>query len=136
MTRLFIQEFIQPPKEARWIGFKEIRYPSVGDKLPKHLAFMRRTFPNAHFVFNSRSGEKVSQSKWFRSRNPDDVKAMIVEMDARFADYAANNPDHAKHVFYEDLIADPAALAPVFAMLGEPMDLEALKSVLNVKLMH
>jgi hypothetical protein len=97
---------------------------------------MRRSFPNAHFVFNSRNATDVAQSKWWESQDTENVLEMVAETDERFADYAANNPDHAKHVFYEDLIADPAALAPVFAMLGEPMDLEALKSVLNVKLMH
>lgn len=136
MTRLFIQEFIQPPSEARWIGFKEIRYPSVGDKLSNHLDFMRRSFPNAHFVFNSRNARDVAQSKWWESQDTENVLEMVADTDERFADYAANNPDHAKHVFYEDFIDDPATLAPVFDMLGEPMDLEALNSVLHVKLTH
>lgn len=136
LAELFVEEILQPPREARWIGFKEIRYPALGEALPEFLQFVRRTFPNAHFVFNSRKAEDVARSKWWAKQPRDHVVSLVERMDARFADYAAANPDHAKHVSYEAVVADPATLVPVFEMLGEPLDLDLARSILSVRLSH
>jgi hypothetical protein len=40
--------------------------------------------------------------------------------------------DAAFHIRYDDYVADPAALAPLFVWLGEPFDLERVSDVLGV----
>lgn len=136
LVDVFVEEIIQPPVNARWIGFKEIRYPELGDALPEYLDFVRRTFPNAHFVFNSRAAKKVAKSKWWANKPEAEVTELVESMDARFAAYAKAHPDHAKHVFYEDTVADPGSLAPVFDMLGETLDLDLARATLSVRLNH
>lgn len=136
LTKLFVEEIIQPPANARWIGFKEIRYQALGEDLADYLQFVRRTFPNAHFVFNSRKAEDVAKSKWWAKKPEVEVISIVERMDERFADYAKAHPDHSKHVFYEETVADPKSLKPVFNMLGEELDLDLAQSILSVRLKH
>lgn len=136
LAKLFVDEIIQPPATARWIGFKEIRYVALGDDLAGYLQFIRRTFPNAHFVFNSRRAEDVAKSKWWAKRPEDEVISLVERTDARFADYAKAYPDHSKHVSYDETVADPSSLKPVFDMLGEELDLDLAQSILSVRLNH
>ncbi|NRB35100.1 MAG: sulfotransferase [Rhodobacteraceae bacterium] len=136
MINLFVRDLIQPPTNARWIGFKEIRYPAVGDDLPRFLTFLRRSFPNAHVVFNSRDPRKVAKSRWWANKPRKDVIKMVTECDARFATYAAANPDHAIHVHHENTVSDPESLRPVFEMLDEPFDLDRINEVLAQPLTH
>lgn len=136
LVELFVEEIIQPPTNARWIGFKEIRYHTLGDDFADYLQFVRRTFPNAHFVFNSRNAKDAAKSKWWAKQPEEQVISLVERMDGRFADYAAAHPDHSKHVFYERTVADPATLGPVFEMLGEDLDLDLVRSILSVRLTH
>jgi hypothetical protein len=136
LARVFVEEIIRPPKDVRWFGFKEIRYPAFGDDLPDVLAFYRRNFPNAQIVFNSRDAQEVAKSKWWAKRPAEEVHKLVAQMDQRFADYTAANPDHAHHAFHAQTAADPAALQPLFDKLGEPLDPETIRAALNRKLEH
>lgn len=138
MVNLFVEEAIQPPKNVRWYGFKEIRYGEgvMGDDFEPFVSFLRRAFPNAYIVFNSRNGQDVSKSRWWKKSNPEDVQNMVRVMDAKFEDYTRKFPERCFHARYEDTVADPACLKPLFDMLGEPFDPERAQEVLNVKLKH
>lgn len=136
LAQVFSQEIIQPPSDARWIGFKEIRYPGLGDDLPNFLDFMAQNFKNSFFVFNSRSVEDVARSKWWAKKDPEDVYQLLRGMDGFFADYAARHPETSHHVFHENTVADPGTLIPVFEKLGEVFDREKIDNVLGKKLLH
>jgi hypothetical protein len=136
LTLVFTEEVIQPPKDVRWMGFKEIRYPKIGKDLPKFIRFCHRNFHNAHFVFNSRKAEDVAKSKWWANKPKSQVLNMVSEMDASFAKFTKANPAFAHHVFYEDIVADPAALQPLFDALKEPLDLQKARAILKRKLTH
>jgi len=136
MAELFVKEIIQPPMDARWIGFKEIRHPALGDDLGDYLDFMRGSFPNAHFVFNSRNARDVAKSTWWAKMPETEVTETLEAADARFRAYAAAHPDYAAHVQFEDVVADPASLRGVFDMLGEKLNLRLAKSILKVRLEH
>ncbi|MCA8867326.1 MAG: sulfotransferase [Rhodobacteraceae bacterium] len=136
LAEVFTRELIAPPRDARWIGFKEIRFQTLDDDFEGFLNFQRRAFPNAFFVFNSRRGEDVANSAFWKKRPRDQVLDMVTRMDARFADFADKNPDCSHHVFYEQTIDDPATLQPLFDKLDEPLDLDAAKAVLGERLTH
>ena len=134
--KAFVQSVLQPPRDVRWLGFKEIRYSSAGDKLEELLDFMRAHFPNAHFVFNSRKAEAVSQSDWWQNWKKEDVLKMVATMDERFDRYVAAHPECSFRTCYEEFTADPGVLRPLFDRLGEPFDPVAIQAVLDHRLTH
>ena len=138
MIDLFVEEVIQPPKDVRWYGFKEIRYGEgvIGNDFEAYVGFLRRAFPNAYIVFNSRNGEDVSKSRWWKKSKPEDVQDMVRTMDAKFEAYTREFPEQCFHARYEDTVADPTCLKPLFVMLGEPFDADRAQEVLGVKLKH
>lgn len=136
LAQTFIEEILHPPANARWIGFKEIRYPSLGQRLPGFLNFCSRSFPNPVFVFNSRDAEAVRKSKWWADQPAQTVIDMVQESDRLFESYTRRHPDRAHHVRYETLLADPASLKPLFDMLDEPFDAAQVTAALARKLTH
>lgn len=136
MVDLFVQEVIAPPPDVRWYGFKEIRFAPLGEDFGAFLAFHRRNFPNAFFVFNSRNSGDVAKSAWWKNKPRNEVIAMVRKMDARFALYAQENPEHSHHVFYEETLKNPASLQPLFDKLDEPLDLAAAEDIMGQRLTH
>ena len=72
---------LRPPKDARYFGFKEIRYITLDDRFPELLKFMRGHFKDAFFVFNTRNAEDVKDSGWWKNKDPDQVRQMVARMD-------------------------------------------------------
>lgn len=136
LVNAFVDEILCPPKTARWIGFKEIRYSEFGDALPRVLDFMAAQFKNAVFVFNTRDAKAVARSGWWKKRDPEEVIAMVRTQDARFAAYAAANPGNCFINSFERLVAEPESLATLFDMLGERFDPALVTSILSNKLRH
>lgn len=132
----FVDEVLSPPQDARWIGFKEIRYPNVGDEFASYMTFLLNQLPNAYLVFNSRGAEAVSRSGWWKRKPREEVVAMVQDMDAKFAAFAAAHPDRCRHAFHERTVADPASVGEIFEMLGEPFDLEAIRARVALQLTH
>lgn len=136
LVRMFTEEILNVPSDARWFGFKEIRYPNLGNELPEFLNFCRRIFPNAHFVFNSRNGKDVAKSKWWARKPKQKVLSIVKTMDEVFAKYSQENPTFSHHVFFEETVADPNSLKPLFLKLGEPFDINKAQTILNTRLTH
>ncbi len=136
MINAFVHEILTPPSNSTWIGFKEIRYHYVGEKLADFLGFLREHFPNCVFVMNSRDAEKVSASSWWADRPKASVIEMVNTLDQRFKDLSTLYPDDMFHIRYEDLTRDPACLLPLFERLGEDLNVEDVKQRLAVKLHH
>ncbi|WP_068300237.1 sulfotransferase [Pararhodobacter sp. CCB-MM2] len=137
MVDAFFAHVLAPPADARWVGFKEIRYQNMQRQaLFGQLDFMRAQFKNAHFVFNTRSAEAVMKSAWWARHDPDEVRALVAKADKNFAEYAEKNPEYSRLVRYEDFTQDSAAFKPIFDMLDEPFDAEAIAKVMNTKLTH
>lgn len=136
LVNAFIKDVLVPPADARWIGFKEIRFVSLDKQFDAYLEFHRRNFHNAFFVFNSRNAEDVAKSAWWKDKPRENVLKMVRTMDGQFARFAAANPDFSHHVFYENTVKDPMSLQPLFDKLGEPLDLSALQDRLDRRLTH
>ena len=136
LVRSFVEEVLRPPREARWIGFKEIRYQTLEQDFVPFLEFCQRSFPNPVFVFNSRNGLDVSKSRWWANKPRETVLDMVATMDARFAEFAGANPACSHRVFHEQTRADLTTLRPLFDKLGEPFDLKAARKIAAKKLRH
>lgn len=131
-----IAHVLRPPRDARYFGFKEIRYMTLDDRFPEMLAFMRAQFKDAFFIFNTRNAEDVMKSAWWKNKEPEQIRRMVADMDARFAAYHAAHPDHSELLSYESFSKDPEALRPLFDKLGEPFDADRMTVILSEKLKH
>jgi hypothetical protein len=132
----FAEHVLAVPHDARWLGFKEIRYDEAGDQFWDMLNFLRAHFPNAKFVFNSRNAAAVAKSRWWQKRDFEQVNALIEGLDAKFSAYHLGNRDHAVHLQHEDYSGNPLAFRPLFEMLDEKFDPERIENILNIRLTH
>ncbi|MAM60764.1 sulfotransferase [Maritimibacter sp. UBA3975] len=132
----FAAHVIRPPHDVRWLGFKEIRLQPWEDRFDTYIDTLRRSFPNAMILFNSRAAADVAASKWWAEHPPGDVARMVARLDARFADYTASHPDHAVHLHHDTTVTDPSSLRPVFEAMNLPFDVAALRAVLSNRLDH
>lgn len=137
LAQAFVTDVLRPPEDARWIGFKEVRYIQMGTQLPDFLNFCRRVFHNPFFVFNSRNIEDVAKSGWWATQPLDEVRFKLKRSDEIFARYAGNNPDVSHHVVYEEMLANPGAmLRPLFDKLDEPYDAARVAQIMGKRLTH
>ncbi|WP_374764426.1 Stf0 family sulfotransferase [Yunchengibacter salinarum] len=134
----FVRTVLRPAGGTRILGFKEVRYHEVHGQaeFDAFLDFIRRFFPGAHILFNSRRGADVARSAFWQKEDPADVEEWVAKWDGWYRDYAAAHPGATSHVQYEDYRDDAAALAPLFQALGETMDRAAVQTVLDTPLPH
>ena len=135
LVNVFVKHIIRPPRSARLIGFKEIRYFDHKADLEAYLDYIRMSFPPCTLIFNRRRATDVARSGWWKD-HPGDVAAEVISFDARVAAYAAAHPDDCVSVDYDAYIRDPSALAPLFRRLGVTVQDRTMRDVLSEKLDH
>ncbi len=129
IRNLVVDTLLRPEPGTRVTGFKEIRWDY--DDLVPYLMFLRRTFPGARFVFNTRDHAAVAQSKWWqRAEDPRGQLEKIEDLHRTARDALG---DAAFPVHYDDYVADPSALAGLFEWLGEEFDEERVAAVTQVR---
>lgn len=137
MAALFVEEILQPPLDARVVGFKEIRFPDIPDeKFEPYLNFLHRYFPGCKFIFNSRRWRDVAQSGWWKTMDPALVEKLVKSCDARFAAYMNAYPGRGVQLHYEEITEDVSAIKALFDFLGEPMDAPLIDEIITTKLKH
>lgn len=132
----FVDHVLAPPADARWFGFKEIRYDSYGERLPEVLNFMKYHFKNPIFVFNTRRIEDVAKSAWWKEWKYENVEKMVSNMDRRFSAYHADHPENTFMTSFEEFSTNPQALRPLFEKMGETLDEDKISAVLSNRLQH
>lgn len=137
LLETFEEEILQPPEDARVVGFKEIRFHEAG---PEHfepfLNFIHDNFPGCKFIFNTRPWEEVARSGWWATMRPERVKQIITGAEALYADYLSKYPERGIHMQHEITREDPAAFKPLFEFIGEDYDAEAVAAVAARRLGH
>lgn len=132
----FVANVLTPDRDARYFGFKEIRYDAFGPRFPDLLDFMHQHFKDPLFVFNTRDAEDVRTSAWWQKWNEEDVRSLVARMDEQFVAYRETHPDRTFMASYESFSTDPEALRGLFEMLDEPFDPARLQPVLDIRLTH
>ncbi|HWJ83541.1 MAG TPA: sulfotransferase [Nocardioides sp.] len=127
--RLALELLLRPDHDTRVTGFKEIRW--ADEDVVGYVRFLRNVFPEARFVINTRDLDAVSASAWW-ARDPD-ARTKLEEAEARLDALAEELGSAAYRVRYDDYVADPAALTGLFEWLGEELDLDVVRSVLDVE---
>ncbi len=136
MVHAFVTTVLRPPPGTRVAGFKEIRMHADPSLFAPYLDFIRRFFPGSRFVFNTRDHAAVARSAWWAICDPAYVRATLAEAEALFAAYARANPDCCAALHYDDYMRDPAALQPLFDLLGQRPPDNVIAEVLAQQLDH
>lgn len=132
----FISQILKPPAGTRAIGFKEVRWGAHPDQLHIPLDFMKRFFPSARFIFNTRNHDAVSRSGWWSQQKSQDVVTHLSKVEAAMMAWHDKNPDCSLHLHYDDYVANPQVFRLLFDFLHEPWDETLVTSVLAHRLEH
>lgn len=135
LAEVFIDEILQPPRDASLIGFKEVRYFDHDDDLLDYLDYIRMTFEPAMLIFNRRNAADVSKSAWWKD-HPDDIEAAVRRFDQLTDRYSAQHPDHTIIVDYDIYCQDTNHLRPLFERLGAKFDHRAVRTIMSERLAH
>lgn len=136
LVNIFVEEIIQPPEDARVIGFKEIRFHEAEGEFDEYLEFIANHFSPARFVFNLRNWQDVAKSGWWKNCDPDMVKALVEKSDAQFLSFAEKHPDSCFVAQYEEYVGEPNYWRKLFDFLGETFDPARVKELSARKLKH
>ena len=132
VRRLALDTLLRPEPDTRVTGFKEIRWWHHDD-LDDYVGWLREVFPGARFLVNTRNHEAVLKSKWWAKGDPETMAAQLADIEKRLLATAARLGDVAYHVHFDDYVADPSTLAPMFAWLGEDYDDAAVRATMAKK---
>lgn len=136
LVDVFIEEIIVPPKSARVVGFKEIRFFEYRDDFERLLDFMKHFLQPARFIFNLRSHDDVEKSGWWPETDTQGLRQNLEAYEERMRAFHDANQDASIMLKYEDYCDNPEGLRPLFDFLGEPFDRELVAKVLTEKLIH
>ncbi len=136
LANVFVREVLALPKDTRVGGFKEIRFHTEPAFFAIHLGFIRRFFPKARFLFNTRDHEAVLKSGWWADMDKAQARAQLAQAEALFATQIANHPATSLRLRYEDYDGQPEGFREMFDFLGEPFDEALVARVLARRLEH
>ncbi|MDQ1626652.1 MAG: hypothetical protein QOI54_396 [Actinomycetota bacterium] len=129
MRQLVLETLLRPAPDTRVVGFKEIYW--MPDRMQEFLEFMQQLFPGARFVFNTRDLSEVAKSRWW-ARKPD-AEQELQQLEKQYAEALDFFGDAVFRVHYNDYIADPSALRPLFDWLGEEFDEDRVRAVMEIR---
>jgi hypothetical protein len=130
----FVRHILKPPRSAKRVGFKEIRY--LTDDLAAYLRFIDRFLAPAVFLINTRHIDQVAKSAWWKDVDRDQLAADIARFEAVTDILVAECPDRFIKIDYGDWTTNPESLRPVYAMLGARFDAADVARTLTVQLDH
>lgn len=126
---LALDTLLRPEPGTRVVGFKEIRWHH--EDVAAYVGWLQKVFPGARFVVNTRDLDDVTRSRWW-AEDPD-ARGHLEEVERRLLELCDSLGDAAIHVHYDDYVADPRQLEPLFAWLGEPYDEQRVRDVLATR---
>lgn len=133
---LFVAKVLRPDPDCRVCGFKEIRFHEDPIFFPKHLAYLRDSFPKARFLFQTRSHEAVSRSSWWANKPKDKVFALLSRAESLFETFQRENPAISFHIEFERYAEGPSYVREIYDFLGEHVEEDRIKEALSRRLTH
>lgn len=136
LVKVFFDEVVQPPRDSKRFGFKEIRFFEHIYKTQQYLDFVTRVIPDVKFVFNTRNHQDVSKSGWYKNQDTSKVIDQLQRAETEMNKFLESHPENSILCSYDDYTQDHNALRPLFNFLEEPFDSQKVKSVLEKPLLH
>lgn len=114
-------------------GFKErYTYPEILDEFEEYIQFLSKIFPNLGLIFNTRNLDSVLQSGWWRERDIEQSKQILLTTESRF-DQCLKKYKNSFHICYEDIINKSKNLEDMFDFLGATYSKQKIDLVLGQK---
>ncbi len=132
----FVDDIIQPPADARVVGFKEIRFHEVGEDFQAYLDFIAEQLAPARFIFNKRNWRDVAKSGWWKNCEESLVRDIVTKADDMFDAYADKYPERCFVAKYEDYVGKPDYWRALFDFLGETYDPVRVNALCSRQLKH
>jgi hypothetical protein len=129
MRQLVLETLLRPTPDTRVVGFKEIYW--MPERMQEFLEFIQQLFPGARFVFNTRDLSEVAKSRWW-ARKPD-AEQELQQLEKQYTEALDSLGDAVFRVHYNDYVADPSALRPLFDWLGEEFDEDRVRAVMEIR---
>ncbi len=129
MARMLVVSDQQDRRDIRCFGFKEIRYPDLGEHLSDYLEFLTLAFPQTAFVFLTRDHDEVANSGWWQDQDPQQVRQTLSDFERRAKDFAQGRAD-CFQLSYADIVQKTCTLEQMFAFLGAPYEPSVIDLVL------
>jgi Sulfotransferase family len=136
LVSAFVSSVLNPPRDARIVGFKEIRYLTHLDELDAYVDFMLTFFPDSRILINTRSAQATGKSGWWVDADQSKLAGDVALFDSLSQQLAMRFPDRVLRLNYEEWHDDPAAFKPLFDWLKVPFDTASVQEVLDIKLTH
>ncbi|RLA70558.1 MAG: hypothetical protein DRG30_09145 [Epsilonproteobacteria bacterium] len=142
LTKVFIEEILNPNEATRVLGFKEIRYADITnlEKLEEFVKFIRIFFPNSYIIFNRRNLEDVLKSAikagWWKNLSNEKILDKHEKFDRWMVKYSNEHPDFTYIVSYDDYKDNSDAYREMFDFIDEDRNEEKVKEVMSKKLTH
>lgn len=127
--RTFTETVLNPPADAKVVGFKEIRidWNWITD-FDTFLEDVVEIFGDVKIIFNHRDLEDTSRSRWWKDTAHS--YATIRGMDQRLRENRFAAMPNVFHVEYEELIAGPDHARKLAEFLDVPFDAPAYNQVM------
>lgn len=135
MLNSFVAHALNPPSNARMLGFKDIHFHANQNFFAEQLDIMASYFPNCRFIFQTRNLEDVANSGWWKNQEKDKVIANLKNADQMFADYAETH-QNCFSLHFDDVFSANDGLKPLFRFLSARYDQGVLSEILEQKLTH
>jgi hypothetical protein len=129
IRQLALDTLLRPEPDTRVTGFKEIRWGA--EDVDEYVAWLLEVFPGARFLVNTRDLDDVASSKWWA--DDPGARATLEAVEGRLLALRESLGPAGFHVHFDDYIADPAALHPMFAWLGAEYDEPRVRRVLDTR---
>ncbi|WP_449046098.1 sulfotransferase [Paracoccus versutus] len=136
MMDLFVRDILKNPEGVRVSGFKEIRFHEDKKFFQAYLGIVKKYFPKARFIFQTRDHESVSKSGWWKNREKSDVIAMVKGANSMYGEFSKRNPGICYTIEYERYAEGASYVSEIFDFLEEKPDWEKVSAILGKKLTH
>lgn len=136
LANTFVSEFLKPDPHVRVAGFKEIRWHEDRAFFANFLEFVKNTFPNAKFIFQTRAASDVAKSSWWKNRKHEDVMSMISAAENMYKIFSTENPKISYTIKYERYAEGPSYVQEIFDFLGEHVQHQDIEKILGQQLRH
>lgn len=136
LANSFVSEFLNPDPSTRVSGFKEIRWHEDRGFFPNFLSFIKSSFPNSKFIFQTRNGSEVAGSGWWKNKDKDSVLDLISKAENLYGNFIDENPDISFKIEYERYMEGVSYVRKIYDFLGEDVSKRDIESILEQKLRH
>jgi tetratricopeptide (TPR) repeat protein len=132
--RELIIEMFNPQMIYKVWGCKEIRYGKDNednyDNFESELNFLKKLFPKAKFIFNTRNIDDMLKSAFWRE-NIENSQEVLSKKYEFFTKYYHKYSDFTYHIQYENLINDTSELRSMYDFLGEEFSYDKYQNILK-----